>query len=193
MSFQKNVFINCPFDDAYLELRNAAIFCLKLLGYNVLISETKNSNDQRISEIKKLIGKSKYGIHDLSRIKCNAKGEIPRFNMPSCFFIKKFLQKRKKFILILSHVANEYKIALSDISGQDIKVHHDKPSEIIRCIRDWFSVMMKKKRFPLSEEIYLEYLNFTEALKLNFTGPQINIAKLTVSDYIKFLDEYLDD
>ena len=191
MSFQKNVFINCPFDDAYLELRNAAIFCLKLLGYNVLISETKNSNDQRISEIKKLIGKSKYGIHDLSRIKCNAKGEIPRFNMPYELGLDIGAKtygspaQRKKFILILSHVANEYKIALSDISGQDIKVHHDKPSEIIRCIRDWFSVMMKKKRFPLSEEIYLEYLNFT--------GPQINIAKLTVSDYIKFLDEYLDD
>ncbi|MFD1615633.1 hypothetical protein [Gelatiniphilus marinus] len=82
MAFDKNIFINCPFDDKYKTLLKAIVFCIVYLNYKPLLSETNNSADSRVDGIINLISNSKYSIHDLSRLEASKKNELARFNMP---------------------------------------------------------------------------------------------------------------
>jgi hypothetical protein len=72
------VFVNCPFDDEYFSLLTPLLFTIIFLRYEPLISETKDSGKNRLDQIIALMEKTKYSIHDLSRIE----SEKPRFNMP---------------------------------------------------------------------------------------------------------------
>ena len=45
---------------------------------------------------------------------------------------------RGKKCLILEKEAYDFKAALSDMSGVDIKSHRNKPEEVVRAVRDWF-------------------------------------------------------
>lgn len=50
-----------------------------------------------------------------------------------------------KQFLILEATRHQYKIALSDLSGVDIKVHGNSASELIRSVRDWFYETVGKR------------------------------------------------
>ena len=77
MDFDKNVFINCPFDNAYFPLLKPLLYAIKKIGFNPRISlERNDSGEVRLYKIKELIESSKFGIHDLSRVKAKAKGEL---------------------------------------------------------------------------------------------------------------------
>jgi len=81
--YEKNVFINCPFDDEYLSLLRPILFTIIYLGFIPRISlESFDSGKPRFNKICELIEQSKYSIHDLSRIKARKKGEYFRLNMP---------------------------------------------------------------------------------------------------------------
>ena len=68
--FNTNVFINCPFDREYDSLLKPILFTIIYFGFTPQIaSRTGDSGEQRITKILSLILKSKYSIHDLSRIK----------------------------------------------------------------------------------------------------------------------------
>lgn len=72
--FNKNVFINCPFDKKYKLLLKPLLFTILYLGYQPRIaSESSDSGETRINKIFKLIQESKYSIHDLSRIQSSKK------------------------------------------------------------------------------------------------------------------------
>jgi len=141
MAYSKNVFINCPFDDDYYPLLKAILFTAVVCGLKPQISETSDGDDIRIRQIQNLILKSKYSIHDISRVIPKKKGDLPRFNMPLELGIdlgcKAYLKKDKKF-LVLEEEPWRYKTVISDISGQDISVHSNDPLLIIKSIRDWF-------------------------------------------------------
>lgn len=82
MSFEKNIFINCPFDKEYLPMLKTLIYVIKKIGFNPRIAlERSDSVEVRLEKIKELIGASKYSIHDLSRIKSKEVGEYSRQNM----------------------------------------------------------------------------------------------------------------
>lgn len=70
MNFDKNIFINCPFDKDYLPMLKTLLYVIKKIGYNPRIAlERSDSGEVRLDKIKELIESSKYSIHDLSRIK----------------------------------------------------------------------------------------------------------------------------
>jgi hypothetical protein len=143
--FDKNVFVNCPFDDDYRKLLIPVIFTVKYFGYQPRLSlERANSGETRIDKIISLIEESKFGIHDLSRIVSSGKNEHYRMNMPfelgidyGCQKFKGDIWKNKK-ILILEKERYRFQKALSDLSGSDIKNHNDEPIKIIIAVRDWF-------------------------------------------------------
>lgn len=145
-NFTKNVFINCPFDDEYSKLLRPLIFCLIYLGYNPRISlERFDSGETRINKIIQLIEESKFGIHDLSRLKAKKKGEYYRLNMPfelgldiGCRIYNEshFLEKCH---LIIESKPYRYQKAISDLSNSDIKFHKNDPIKLVRQIRNWFS------------------------------------------------------
>jgi len=86
--FNKNVFINCPFDSKYDFLLRPILFTIIYFGFTPQIaSRTGDSGEQRITKIVSLILKSKYSIHDLSRIRSAKRLELYRLNMPFEFGI----------------------------------------------------------------------------------------------------------
>lgn len=144
MAFETNVFINCPFDNDYKSLLRPIIFCIYRLGFQPRIaSERLYGNEPRIEKIIELIEDSKYGIHDLSRIKARKAGEFFRLNMPlelgidpGCKRFKGAPWSEKK-CLIMETERYRYQAALSDLSNSDIVAHGDEPLEAFTAVRDW--------------------------------------------------------
>lgn len=106
--FNKNVFINCPFDSEYISLLRPILFTIIYLGFNPQIaSQTADSGEQRINKILSLIVKSKYSVHDLSRIRSKKARELYRLNMPfelgmdyACRRIPSGHLRRKRFLVL---------------------------------------------------------------------------------------------
>lgn len=144
MAFETNVFINCPFDNDYRSMLRPIVFCIYRLGFQPRIaSERLDGNEPRIEKIIELIEGSKYGIHDLSRIKARKAGELFRLNMPLELGIdlgcKRFGGQpwSDKKCLIMETERYRYQAALSDLSSSDIVAHGDEPLEAFTAVRNW--------------------------------------------------------
>lgn len=144
MSFERNVFVNCPFDEGFYPLLRPLLFTIIYLGFTPRIaSESLDSGRPRLEKIFKLIEDSMYAIHDLSRIKSSKKGEYFRLNMPfeigvdvGCRVFKNGKWKNKK-CLILEAEKYRYQTAISDLSNSDIGVHKNEPQEVVTQVRNW--------------------------------------------------------
>lgn len=143
--FEKNVFVNCPFDDDFRQILLGIVFTIIYFNYNPRLAlERADSAQSRIDKIIGLIENSKFGIHDLSRIESTKPGEYYRMNMPFELGIDYGCQKlkegkwRNKKILIIEKERYRFQKAISDLSGSDIKHHNDQVDEAIFAVRDWF-------------------------------------------------------
>jgi hypothetical protein len=144
MAFEKNVFVNCPFDENYLPLLRPLLFTVIFLGLKPRIAlEAIDSGELRLQKIVSLIKESKFSIHDLSRSEAAVAGELYRLNMPfelgidfGCrFFGNK--EQRKKRTLILETKPHRYKASISDLAGADIECHSDDPYKVFSVVRNW--------------------------------------------------------
>ncbi len=144
MSFDRNVFVNCPFDEHFLPLLRPLLFTIIYLDLNPRIAlERTDSGESRLEKIVQLIRESKYSIHDLSRSEANAVGELYRLNMPfelgldyGCRLFGS-TKLRQKVTLVLESKPHRYKAAISDLSGADIECHYDEPYKVIGVVRNW--------------------------------------------------------
>ena len=81
--YAENVFINCPFDDDYLILRNALLFAIFDCGFIPRCTlEEDDSGNVRLNKIQKIISECRFGVHDISRTELDGETQTPRFNMP---------------------------------------------------------------------------------------------------------------
>jgi len=199
MSFNSNVFINCPFDKAYIPILNALLFTFIYLKYTPLLSETTSSGDSRISGINSLISKSKYSLHDLSRMQSTKKNEISRFNMPFelglDFGCKTYgsAEQKTKMLFILDKEKYRYQKAISDLSGNDIGSHGNNPEEAVREVRNWIR-KIKAVQIDSANKIWNLYGEFTgdfreevDALEFN----QEDIDNMPKSEYCDFIESWL--
>ncbi|MGR6431629.1 hypothetical protein [Rhizobium sp. PAMB 3182] len=145
--FETSVFVNCPFDNTYAPLLEAALFCIVYFGFEPrLANERLEAGENRLEKIVGMVRGSKYSIHDLSRCTAQAIGEFFRMNMPFEYGVDVGLRisgvgnlDQKKF-LIFERNAYDLKRALSDISGQDVANHGDSYELVIKHVRDFFRV-----------------------------------------------------
>ncbi|HYH87394.1 MAG TPA: hypothetical protein VEX60_18215 [Pyrinomonadaceae bacterium] len=199
--FEKNVFINCPFDPEYYPLLRPLLFTIVYLGFNPKIAlERSDSGEQRIDKICELIKKSKYSIHDLFRLKSKKRGEFYRLNMPfelgvdygSRRFALNYL-KRKKY-LILEKGTFDYRKALSDISGVDIKNHNNKPAKVVQAIRNWFVETVDLKNVAGPTAIWYKFNDFTSDFytrRKNEGFSDEDLDMMPVREYINFIRRWL--
>ena len=187
--FQRNVFINCPFDDAYEFIFKAIHFTVRRCGFRLRCSkEFEDSSGIRIKNIVQLIRESRYSIHDLSRVSVDEVARLPRFNMPLelgiCIGAIEFGDKHRKdhAYLILESQKFRFKQFVSDLSGQDIQHHNDDPLIAIKCIRNWLS-KKTPEIIPSASIIALEYEQFCKELPMLCELNQWRQAELTYGEY----------
>lgn len=172
-TYEKNVFINCPFDDGYFDLLQTILFTVSYFDYSPRLSlEESDSGTSRLDKIINLMRSSKYSIHDLSRLQAKSINEFYRLNMPFelgiDYGIRRFdLEFSDKRSLILEENKYDYMKALSDINGFDIKNHENNPVNLIECLRSWFSETVKLKNLNSSNKIYSDFIDFNTILFQN--------------------------
>lgn len=200
-NFEFNVFINCPFDKDYLPLLRPLLFTVIYLGFNPRIaSERSDSAENRIDKICELIGNSKYGVHDLSRLKATQAKEIYRMNMPfelgieygSRLFGPAPMAGKK--CLILEKGQYDFMKALSDLSGVDIKSHANEPDKVVRAIRNWFVETVGLRHVSSPKVIWYKFTDFTDAFydareAEGFTNEDLNM--MPVPEYIDFIKDWI--
>ena len=194
----KNVFINCPFDDQYKPLLLSLLFICAFCGFKpLLVSMDQDSSSVRLDKIIDLIDKSSLSIHDISRMIAQEEGEISRFNLPFelgiDFGYKKFCNPNKK-ILILEENHHTYDVAISDISGCDIKVHSAEPELLIRRVRNWFNSHRScDKGGNFAWQKYNEF-NSSFELAMNEAGFDArDIEEMNPKEFLEFVYRFLSN
>lgn len=164
-TFEKCVFINCPFDQEYDPILQSVLFCIIYFGLTPrLAKERSDGGENRLSKIKELIESSKYSIHDLSRCQAKKKGEHYRLNMPFELGIDYGCREYKfpeKKILILEERRYRYQAAISDLAGCDIEEHGADFEKAVRKVRNWLVGILGTEQKGASE-ILGAYYDFQE-------------------------------
>ncbi len=199
MSFDKNIFINCPFDQVYRDtLLKPILYILIKNGFFPRISsEISDSGQLRLEKITAIIKSCRYSIHDLSISKSSRAGEFARMNMPFELGIDYGLRNsglarfRQKQFLILEAVKYDYLKCLSDISGFDIKDHNNETQSVFDCLYGWLSETLKIYKQDPPRKTFHDFLDFNRKLfdeKLQvFKSEELArdyIEKISIPEYI---------
>ena len=197
IDYDRNVFINCPFDDEYDELFNAILFAVHKCGFILRCAkEYEDSSTVRIQSIVQLIRESKYSIHDLSRVTLDQTESLPRFNMPLelgiCMGAIEFGTQKQKAnqYLIIESQKFRFKKFISDLSGQDIRDHGNTVEGAIRITRNWLT-SKTPENVPSASIIHAEYLTFMENLPLLCAENDWVPSELTFGEYSTLVTSWL--
>lgn len=200
-AFEKGVFINCPFDKDYAALLRPICFTILHFGLEPrLASDRLDSAQPRIEKIVDLIRRSKYGIHDLSRIEAKKRGELFRLNMPFELGLDVGCRTygvgdlKTKRCLVLEEKEYRYQRAISDLSGCDIRTHKGEPIEVVRCIRDWLVSELKPRKPIGATGLWKKFNDFTAAdyEEAQTTGhSDLDIERRPISEMTTAMSEWL--
>ena len=199
-AYNKNVFVNFPFDSEYAELIRAVIFTISDCGFKPRCAlERQNSGEDRIQKIEQLIEESKFGVHDISCTQLDQDHGFPRFNMPfelGLFFGAKRYSSHKiqkiKQCLVFEKNRNDYDKYISDISGKDIEYHNMRRDKVIEKTRDWLSGFTDKLT-PGSKLVLKRHNDFL--LELPYIAEKLgwdHQAQLKYIDFLKAVNMWQD-
>lgn len=141
---EEAVFINCPFDPAYDQLRDAIVLAVVACNFVPLTAEDGPVAASRMDRIRDAVIRCNHSIHDLSR--CTGEGEsmLARFNMPLELGIA--IGKRWFVELPAAHdwcvlVPEEHPYAryISDLQGYDLKMHDGTVEGVIAATMSWLA------------------------------------------------------
>jgi len=135
----ESVFLNIPYDKPFQDLYLAYIVGLTQLGLKPNASLAV-PNQGRLETIIRLIERSHFSIHDLSRIE-SSKG-IPRFNMPvelGLALYRSHASRGRHRVFVFESKAYRAQRSTSDINGIDLQIHGGKPKGVMAGLRNLFS------------------------------------------------------
>jgi hypothetical protein len=200
MAFDKNVFVNCPFDTEYLSLLRPLLFTIIYLGFVPRIAlESLDSGQPRVEKILELIQDSKYSIHDLSRIRASVAGEFFRLNMPFELGLdvgcKRFMRGKcsTKRCLILETEKYRFQAAISDISNSDIAVHSGDPAKVSKEVRNWLNSEAKISA-PGPTRVWMKFGEFMAENHTDLTDQGFSdsdIDSLPVSELMRHMQSWV--
>lgn len=165
-----------------------------------MASERSDSGESRVDKICELIRESRYSIHDLSRLKAAKPGEFYRMNMPfelgieyGCRTFGSPLMKEKR-CLVLEKEQHEFRKALSDLSGIDIKHHNNEPDEVVRAVRDWFVETVGLRGIASPTVIWYQFTDFAYDFYVTrerdgFSERDLNM--MPVVEYVDFIKRWV--
>ena len=197
-TYETDVFINCPFDSEYLPIFEAIVFTVYECGFRPRCAlEAEDSGAVRVEKILKIIGESRFGIHDLSRTELDSRSGLPRFNMP--LELGMFLGatrfgpplQRRKVCLVLDREQYRYQKFISDIAGQDIRSHDGNPQKTIRQVRDWLRAAGGNPMIPGGREISRRYGIFLKGLPAVCHRISLQKEELTYADLTNLIELFI--
>lgn len=194
----RDVFINCPFDDAYREFFYAIVFTVMRSGFRARCSlETDDASENRLSKIETIIEQCRYGIHDVSRTELDGVPPLPRFNMPMELGIflgaKRYGDKpqKAKRCIVLDRERFRYQRFLSDIAGQDVVAHNNNLTTYIEVVAGWLRRQSRRRGLPGGRSIAREFDTFLAQLPAICGAMGFEVDELTFTDYASIVAEYL--
>lgn len=195
--YNKNVFINCPFDAKYKPLFEAVVFAVHDCGFVARCALEEDDGSQiRVQKIYAIISQCRLGIHDLSRIEVSKDTRLPRFNMPlelGAFLGAKYFggsEQRRKSCLILDSQKYRYQKFISDIAGQDIQAHGNGPRKTVSTVRNWLRDYSPAS-IPSGSIIWSRYEAFRADLPLLCKALSLDMKELIYNDYVTLVSEWL--
>src|SRR5207247_5670288 len=194
--YERSVFLNCPFDEAYAQLFDALVFAVMDCGFHVRCAkESADGSRVRIQKLYELIKASRLGIHDLSRTELDASTSLPRFNVPlelGVFLGAKAFgdsRQRRKECLILDREAFRYQKYVSDVAGQDVVTHDGRPQALVARVRDWLATASDQV-LPGSAVVWERYDRFRSELREQCRTAKQAPEELTFIEYARYVDEF---
>jgi hypothetical protein len=193
-SFDRSLFINCPFDADYLPLLQLLVFTVLECGLEPRIAlEQADSGQDRFHKIRSLIQSCRFSIHDISRIEPLNEGDLPRFNMP--FELGLDLGGRYygagcltgKQCLILERERYRYQKVLSDLSGHDIRAHRGDPVTLVTEVRNWLKVATRQL-LPSGYSIWKRYSQFQRDLKITFKLRRYSARDIQFLEMVEYME-----
>lgn len=191
VSYERQVFLNVPFDRPYQKLLDALVFAVHDCGLVARCAlEQDDSGEVRMEKIYSIIAAARFGIHDLSRTTLDSRFRLPRFNMP--FELGVFLgarrfgggRQRGKSCLILDRDRNRYQVFCSDIAGQDIRAHGNNVGQALAVVRNWLQANMQSSgALPGPSVLIARYARFRQQLPALCRQNGLRITELTFLDY----------
>jgi hypothetical protein len=198
LAYDLDVFINCPFDDKYQDLFPALVFAVAHCGFRPRCGlEDSDSAETRVERLYSIMQQCRHGIHDISRTDLSA-GGFPRFNMPLELGVflgaRRFgsARQRRKRCLILDESKYRYQQFCSDLAGNDITAHSNKPETAVKVVRNWLGDFRKKARMPGGDAIYKRYLAFRTDLPVISGALSLDHKTLTYNDLTTVVRVWLE-
>jgi hypothetical protein len=195
---RRDVFVNCPFDEEYKILFNAAVFTIIRSGFVARCAlETDNAADNRFDKICEIIRECRYGVHDISRTEVDGDPPLPRFNMPLELGLflgaKKYggSKHRAKSCIIFDRERHRFQRYISDIAGQDIHSHNLDSERLIVELATWLRMQSRDQHVPGGMAIAREFAAFTVELPEIYHARDLNPAEATFGDYTEIVTQYL--
>ncbi len=202
-SYDRRVFINCPFDNDYLPLLQAIAFAVIDCGFSPRLAIQEVNGRLRLEKMIDLMRNSRLSIHDISRLPAAA-GELPRFNMPfECGVFVGLKESgakkhREKQFLVLNEAAYQHQRSMSDVAGLDPKAHGKDPRKAIDAVRH-FLVSELRRQTPHEESapggasIWRRYQRFLGELPGAVARAKLTAGEILSFDYLSDLIELMAD
>jgi hypothetical protein len=194
--YDRSVFINCPFDAEYQPMFKAMLFAIIDCGFSPRTAlDVNDASEVRINKIYSIVGSSRFGIHDISRVEFDSTSGLPRFNMPLEFGIflgAKFLghpDQRNKQCLVLDKEQYRYQKYISDISGQDIRPHNCDPKSLTHVVRNWLA-SLGSGSIPSGSIVWDHFQTFLGELKHQCERQRHKLGELTHNDLLQHMFEF---
>lgn len=197
-AYSDHVFINCPFDEKFLDIFRAYCFTILDSGFVPRCSlEIDDASQFRLEAIVNMIDDCRYGIHDLSRVELDKASRLPRFNMPfelGIFYSAKRFgngRHKRKQCIVMERERFRYQKFISDISGIDVKPHKNSVKKATFELRNWLLTSSQRRTIPPPEEIYTRYAKFRRDFQKVCKQRGINDKKMPFIELLQNMTDWL--
>jgi hypothetical protein len=190
-SFERCVFVNAPFDDDFLPLLHALLFTIHDCGFIARRAvEDTGASEMRIDKIVRIIRESCYSIHDISRVEGAGVSALPRFNMPfeaglavGATRFEPAGRCRRDFLVLDAEPFRD-KRTLSDLAGQDPRIHHNDPEQVVGAVRRFLAAKSTGRRTRGATKIWERFQQFRADLPILGKALDISMQEMSSFDYL---------
>jgi hypothetical protein len=165
----KSVFINCPFDAAYLPLFDAILFSIVCCGFMPRSAlESGTLAEPRLARVASALFSCRYSIHDLSRSTGEGSENLARFNMPlelGMAMARRFMDPEEHDWLLLVPEGHAYLRFVSDLAAYDPATHDGSVGSVVLPVTVWLS-SRRDAVLPTTPQEVLSKLPTFQAKKL---------------------------